>query len=330
MDLLLLGGTRFLGRHAAAEALARGHRVTLFHRGVTGRGTFPEAEHVFGDRDGGLGALAGRRWDAVIDCCGYVPRIVGASARALAGAVGHYAFVSSVSAYASPIAEGADETAATLALEDPASEDVGRYYGALKAACERSVGEVFGDAALVVRPGLIVGPQDPTDRFPYWVRRMARGGDVLVPAAPGRRSQVVDARDLAAWLVTCAERRTAGTFNAVGPEQPLALAEAFERLRAAVGPDARLVPVDEAFLLERGITPWMELPLWVPAEDAALETVSGARAHALGLRCRPLEETARDTLAWDLARPDTAREGSPSLRPEREAELLAAWAARKA
>lgn len=329
MNLLILGGTRFLGRALTEAALAAGHRVTLFHRGRTGADLFPRAERVHGDRDGGLGALAGRRWDAVADCCGYVPRVVGASAVALRDAVGAYAYISSISAYATPFTAGADESAPLAPLADPATEEVtGETYGGLKAACERAVTEVFGARALVVRPGLIVGPHDPTDRFPYWPRRIARGGDVLAPAPADLPVQVIDARDLAAWLLAMLERGAGGTFNAVGPERPLGMAECLARIADAVGGAPRFVWVDGAFLAAHGVEPWVGLPLWVTGDDVPVAQVNGDRAHAAGLRCRPLEDTARDTLAWDLARPDAAREGSPVLAAAREAELLAEWAAR--
>lgn len=326
MKLLVLGGTRFLGRHFVAAALARGHALTLFHRGRTNPELFPEAEHVLGDRDGGLGALAGRTWDAVLDPSGYVPRVVGAAAAALAGRAGQYAFVSSISAYAAPLAPGADESAPLATLADPAVEEVtGETYGGLKAACEREVARAFGEHALVVRPGLIVGPHDSTDRFPYWPRRLARGGEVL---APGRREQpvqVIDARDLAEWLIALLERGASGTYNAAGPAEPLTLGALLEQVALAVGSTGTLTWVDEPFLLERGVQPWTELPLWLPAEEAGLDEVSVQRAVAAGLAFRPLAETARDTLAWDLARPDAARAGSPVLDAAREAELLAAW-----
>ena len=328
MDLLIIGGTRFLGRHFTQAALDAGHRVTLFHRGQTGAELFPRAEHVLGDRDGGLGVLAGRRWDAVVDCCGYFPRVVGASARALREAAAHYTFVSSVSVYASPISEGAAEDAPTAVLADPAVETItGETYGGLKAACEREVTGVYGAQALIVRPGLIVGPFDPTDRFPYWPRRIARGGDVLAPSPPELPVQVIDARDLADWMLAMVERGLAGTYNAVGPDARLSMQECLETIRQATGSQARLVWVDGAFLLERGVEPWMELPLWVTGDDVAHGTLSAARARAAGLGCRPLADTARDTLAWDLARPEAARASSPALAAVKEAELLAAWAA---
>ena len=322
MKLLVLGGTKFLGRAAVEAALARGDEVTLFNRGETNPELFPEAEKLRGDRDGGLSALEGREWDAVIDPSGYVPRVVRASAELLRGSVGHYVFVSSASVYAEPYVPGFDESAPTVELENPESEDVIGDYGALKAACEQVVGEVFPDASTNVRAGLIVGPHDQSGRFTYWPLRISLGGPVLAPAPPEQLVQFVDVRDLGAWLVDAAARRVAGTFNATG--EPIRL----DTVLAACG-DAELVWVDEQFLLDQGIGPWMELPLWVPREAAAFLQMSVAAAVAAGLRFRPVEETARDTLAW-------AREvgaglvaettyGNAGLDPAREAELLAAW-----
>ena len=330
MDLLLFGGTRFLGRHLAAAALAAGHRVTLFHRGRTGAELHPGAERILGDRDGGLAALAGRRWDAVVDLCGYVPRVVGASAGVLREAAGHFTFVSSISAYAMPFTHGADESHALATLADPAVEEVtGETYGGLKAACERAARDGFGNArVLVVRPGLIVGPHDPTDRFPYWPRRLTRGGEVLAPGVPELPVQVIDVRDLAAWMLALVERGVTGAFNAVGPAETLTLRSCLERIATALGAAPQVTWVDEAFLLARGVEPWMGLPLWVTGEDIGHSTVSGARAREAGLRFRPLEDTARDTLVWDMDRPEAARADSPALKAEREAELLAEWAAR--
>ena len=296
--------------------------MTLFNRGQTNPELFPEAEKLRGDRDGDLSALEGKEWDAVIDPSGYVPRVVRASAELLRGSVGHYVFVSSGSVYAEPYVRGYDETAATVELEDPASEDVMRDYGALKAACEEVVREVFPDAHTNVRAGLLVGPHDGSGRFTYWPLRLARSGEPLAPAPPERLVQLIDARDLGAWMVDACERRVSGTFNASGEPVPLG------EVLAACG-DAEPVWVDEEFLLEQGVDPWMELPLWVPAEQEAFLQMSVAKAVAAGLRFRPLEETARDTLAW--ARADGAElvtvtpYGTAGLDPVREAELLEAW-----
>jgi 2'-hydroxyisoflavone reductase len=321
--LLVLGGTKFLGRAAVEAALARGDEVTLFNRGETNPELFPELEKLRGDRDGDLSALEGREWDAVIDPSGYVPRVVRASAELLRGSVGHYVFVSSGSVYAEPYVAGYDESAPTVELADPESEDVLADYGALKAACERVVREVFPDASTNVRAGLIVGPHDSSGRFPYWPLRLSLGGPVLAPAPPDQLVQFVDVRDLGAWLVEACAKGVSGTFNATG--EPVRL----DTVLAACG-DGELVWVDEQFLLDQGVQPWMELPLWVPREAAAFLQMNIAAAVAAGLRFRPLEETARDTLAWaretraELVTQTTY--GHAGLDPAREAELLVLWA----
>lgn len=327
MNVLVLGGTRFLGRHLVEALLARGHAVTLFHRGRSGPDLFPQAERLHGDRDGALQALRGRRWDAAVDTCGYVPRVVRQSVRLLARAVRHYVFVSSISVYPADLAPGADEQAPTLPLRDAASEDVARDYGALKAACEREVAAVFGPRALVVRPGLIVGPHDPTGRFTYWPLRLARGGTVLAPGDPNLPVQLVDARDLAGWIVGCVERGLGGVFNATGPERPLRFGAFLEACAQAVGSDARFEWVAEDFLLARGVQPWTELPLWLPAPQTALARVAIGRALAAGLALRPLEDTARDTLAWARTAPGAASVPAATMTAARERDLLAAWAA---
>lgn len=329
MRILILGGTRFLGRAFVEIALDRGHTLTLFHRGRSGPDLFPQAEHVLGDRDGGLAPLTGRIWDALVDPSGYLPRLVAASCAALAPQVGRMLFVSSISALAEPLAPGATEDAPVATLADPTVETIdGTTYGGLKARCEAVVREACGPRATIVRPGLIVGPHDTTDRFPYWPRRMARGGEVLAPGDPSAPCQLLDVRDLAAWMLVLLERDVAGTFHAAGPAEPLTMADALMRIATAVGRDARLTWVDETFLTEHEVGPWVQMPLWVPAADAAFARVDAARARAAGLTCRPLEDTARDTWAWEQGLPADARAGSPTLSAAREAELLAAWHAR--
>ena len=325
MKLLVLGGTKFLGRAAVEAALARGDEVTLFNRGETNPELFPDVEKVRGDRDGDLSALEGREWDAVIDPSGYVPRVVRASAEALQSSVGHYLFVSSESVYAEPYEPGFDETAATVALEDPTSEDVMRDYGALKAACELVVSEVFPHSHTNVRAGLIVGPHDSSGRFTYWPLRVSLGGEVLAPGPPDRLVQFIDVRDLGAWMVEACAGGVSGTFNATG--EPVG----FDTVLAACG-DADVTWVDEEFLQEHGVGPWLELPLWLPRPSDALQQASVAKAVAAGLRLRPIEETARDTLAW--ARETGAQlvtetpYGNAGLDAAKEAEVLAAWASR--
>jgi 2'-hydroxyisoflavone reductase len=325
MKLLLLGGSKFLGRAAVEEALRRGHEVTLFNRGRTNPELFPEAEHLHGDRDGDLSVLEGRTWDAVIDPSGFVPRVVRASAELLRDAVGHYIFVSSISVYRSFSEAGFDEDAPRIELEDPTVEEVMEYYGGLKAVCEDVVAEVYPGRSANVRAGLLVGPHDPTDRFTYWPRRVAQGGEVLAPAPPDRPVQFVDARDLGAWLVTLAESRTAGAFNATGP--PLPLAELLDSCKRVSGGDATIRWVDEDFLLEQEVEQWMELPLWLAqseAEWAHMQEADVSRALAAGLTFRPLDETVRDTLVWAQARESQRTAEGVGLAPEREAELLAA------
>ena len=334
MRLLVLGGTVFLGRHIAAAALAAGHQVTLYNRGRH-PDVLPQVEQLHGDRDGDLAALAGRTWDAVVDTSGYVPRIVRRGAAALAGAVGHYTFISTISVYRDFSRPAQDEAAPTGTLADPRVEEVGgETYGPLKALCEAAVQEAFPGRALIVRPGLIVGPYDPTDRFTYWPWRFARGGDVLAPGRPERPVQFVDARDLAAWTVRLAAAGTGGVFNATGPEGAppdgvYTAGELLDACRAAGDPGATIVWTDESFLVAQGVRPWTELPLWIPAGDARMANmlrVDCTAARAAGLTFRPVARTVQDTLDWARQRPpDYAwRAGLPA---DREAEVLRAWRA---
>jgi 2'-hydroxyisoflavone reductase len=335
--LLVLGGTKFLGRATVESALEHGHEVTLFNRGETNPELFPQAEKLRGDRDGDLSALEGRDWDAVIDPSGFVPRVVGASTELLRGSVGHYVFVSSISVYDELGQPWFDETGRTVTLDDPTTEDyltIGpvNTYGGLKALCEEVVRDAFPDGHAVVRAGLIVGPNDPTGRFTYWPLRMAGGGAVLAPGDPTRQVQFVDVRDLADWMVRVAENRTTGSFNATGPDPAVTMGEVLQTCDEVAGADARLVWIDEAFLLSQEVGPWMELPLWVTEADTWFLQADVSRAVAAGLRFRLLEETVRDTLAWarqagaGLVTPGQV--GTAGLDPQREAELLEAWSRR--
>jgi 2'-hydroxyisoflavone reductase len=320
MRLLILGGTKFLGRHAVDAALAAGHDVTIFTRGQTNPDLYPEVEHLTGDRDGNLAALEGRTWDGVVDTSGYVPRILRQSAELLRDAVGRYVFVSSISVYAG-FSKPLDESSAVAELEDPATEEIMEHYGALKAACETVIDEVYGDRGANVRAGLIVGPYDPTDRFTYWPRRIAAGGDVLGPGDPDAPVQFVDARDLAAWMVELALAGPGGTFNATGPAEKLTFAGFLDRATAAIGSDANVVWVDEQKVLDAGIEGWSELPLWLPGDDyAGMSQADTRRALDAGLTFRPLEETVLDTLAWD----STVEGDRPTLTREKERIALGA------
>ncbi len=332
MKILIIGGTRFLGRALVEAALDRGDRVTLFHRGSTGAELFPGVERIFGERDRDLDRLGGRTWDAVFDTCGFVPRIVSASARALSGRAGHYTFVSSISVYAEPMAAGSDESARVGTISDPAVEEItGVTYGPLKALCEAAAETALPGRVLHVRAGLLVGPNDYTDRFPYWVRRIRRGGETLIPDAPAQPIQFIDARDAAAWLLRMAERGTCGTFNTTGPRERITLGDFFAEANRVLGGRAAFVPVAPEFLIERGVTPWSEVPLWIPSDAGSMD-VSIARALEKGLAPRSLGDTIRDTLAWLEATGGPAPGGtvlaSPvmaSLCAEREVELLEAW-----
>lgn len=344
MKLLILGGTKFLGRHLVEGARGRGHEVTLFNRGQLNPELFAEVEKLRGDRDGGLDALRGRRWDAVVDTSGYSPRVVRESARLLADAVEHYTFVSSQSAYKDTSVPGVAEDYPLGTITDEQLREAealkqselitapffGEMYGPLKALCERAAEGEMPGRVLNVRAGLIVGPHDYSDRFTYWPRRVAEGGEVLAPADPERQVQFIDARDLAEWILDMVESRRAGTFNAAGPDYKLTMGRLLEACRGATGSDARFVWVDERFMLDAGLGQWMEVPLWVDSSDEGnryFMDVSVERAVAAGLKFRPLAETVRDTLEWDLSRPaETQRRAG--LAREREREVLAAWKAR--
>ena len=334
MNLLILGGGVFLGAATLQSALARGHRVTVFNRGRS-RSAWPAGvEVLIGGRSSDLSALANRRWDAVIDTCGYTPAEVQHSAEALRDS-GRYLFVSSISAYATTHQVPIRETDPLAPGECVARGDRSpAHYGAQKAACEAEVLRAFGERALIVRPGLIVGPGDPTGRFSHWPWRMLDGGAMLLPDAPaGAPLQFIDVRDLGEWMIALVEQRAAGTFNATGPVgaacdwSTLVSTCAAEASARGVTP-AHAVRVSEAFLSERGVRPWSELPLWLPSADTdyhGFMRVSLERAIANGLRTRPLRETAAAAMNEGVPPPDDPRRAGRLTR-EREAELLAAWA----
>jgi 2'-hydroxyisoflavone reductase len=323
MHILILGGTQFLGRHAVDVALARGHLVTLFNRGQTRPDLFPDVEKLRGDRDGDLTALTGRDFDAVIDTSGRVPRLVAETLDAL-GAVGHYTFVSTISVYAD-LSIPPTESSPLAELKEP-TEVWEEAYGELKVLCENVVRELLPDA-FIPRPGLIVGPWDPTGRFTYWPTRLAAGGRVLAPLPADADTQVIDARDLAEWIVRAAEERLAGTYNAVGPITTRE--HVLETCRSVAGTDAELVWVDPGFLHEQGVAEWMELPLWLYDEQyRGMLSVDPAPAFAAGLLTRPLAETVRDTLAWALS--DEAPSGFPAgLDREKEQAVLDGWSSKE-
>ncbi len=311
MKILILGGTVFLGRHLTELALARGYEVTLFHRGKRGADLFPDVERRIGDRLNDLSALARGEWDAVLDTSGQHPAAVRSAARLLSGRAGHYTFTSTISVFS-------DFSKAPVTLDSPLHEpapldELGNEmegYGPRKVGCEVQATTFDGPVA-VVRPGLIVGPYDPTERFTWWVRRAQRGGALIAPGPPERPVQLIDARDLAGWMLDLAAMSFAQVIAALpGPE------------------GTRAVWMDESFLLAQEVGPWMELPLWVPEDMPGFQRVDCSGAIAAGLSFRPIAETARDTRAWAKDNPPAPGAPKTGLSPEREAALLAAWAAR--
>lgn len=337
MKLLVLGGTRFVGRHLVEAALDRGHELTLFNRGITNPHLFPGVERIPGDRGGDLSGLSGRRWDVAVDVNGYLPGFVRAAAERLAGAVDRYVFVSTVSVYAGFRQTGLTEEAPLKKLPDGgtnAGTVTRESYGGLKALCESAVREILPQRSLIVRPGLVAGPHDPTGRFPYWPWRVARGGEVLAPESPDLPVQLIDARDLGEWIVRCVEAGEAGTYNAVGPGRPLTFGEVLETCREVAGSDARFTWVDRDFLLENDVEPFTGVPLWLGGPEAiGFNSISNQKAVSAGLTFRPLADTVRDTLAWldelggEIHRSLGADYRGP-LPPEREADLLRKWRAR--
>jgi 2'-hydroxyisoflavone reductase len=338
LRLLVLGGTRFIGLHMTEYALQRGHTLTFFNRGKTNADRFPEIERIRGDRNGDIGGLAGRQWDAVIDNSGYLPRQVQATAALLEPNVGRYVFVSSISVYPD-FAVPRDEDSPVGKLADATIEKVdGDTYGPLKALCEQAASKEFGPArTTLIRPGLIVGPDDNTDRFTWWPARAARGGAMLAPGTPRDRIQVIDVRDLARFMIEAIERGTGGTFNLVSPPGRFTMGQLLDASVAAarrlakptVAPTVTWVPA--GFLAAQKIEPWSDMPVWLPAsgDSAAFADTSAARALQAGLSVRPLRETVFDTLAWHLRRP-VAERGTlkAGLSADRELAALAAWRAR--
>ncbi len=320
MRLLLIGGTRFVGRHVVEAAVAAGHDVTVFHRGLSEPPDLPEVEHVHGDREGGLDALAGRTWDAAVDACGYAPRIVRLSVDALARGAERYCFVSSESVYAEPLPPVVTEEAPLATLG--ASSGEWGWYGPLKVLCERVVRARLGaDRSLVVRPGYVVGPHDPTDRFTSWVRRASLGGTMVAPGDGGDRVQVIDGRDLGAFVVRLLEDGATDAFNADGP--PVTLRELLDTCIRVAGSDTNVVWIPADVVEGRRLAELF--PIWEAGASGAA-VMDTTRARSAGLRTRPLEETIADTLAWDRDRglPPLGAGPSPELEAALAAELRGA------
>jgi 2'-hydroxyisoflavone reductase len=338
LRMLILGGTRFLGPALVEYALARGHVLTLFNRGQSNPGHFPTVETLIGDRDarGGYAALAGsRRWDVVIDVPATLPRWVNGAADALADRTDHYLFVSTISVFRDYSQPGIAEDGPLHAPGDPLAERMGQtadtQYGPLKVRSELVAAERFRNVT-IVRPGLIVGPGDLSDRFSYWPVRIEKGGDVLAPGAMDDPVQYVDVRDLGEWIVRLAEARVLGTFNATGPAQPTTIAELLHGIKAVTTAGAQFTWVDADFLARQQVRGWSDMPVWMPARGATagFMRIACGKAHAAGLTFRPLADTARATQAWYHSRPASEQERlRAGIAPDRERAVLAAWRAER-
>jgi 2'-hydroxyisoflavone reductase len=330
--ILTIGGTQFIGRHFVQAALDGGHEVTVFHRGRTGAGLFPDAAHLTGDRDQDLGALAAGAWDATVDFCAYLPEQVSALAAALGGRGGRHMLISSVSAYRTPAPAGYGEDWPLAQPPGPAVREVtNETYGGLKVACERAALAAYGAAATtIVRPTYVIGPHDHTYRLTWWVERLARGGQVLAPGDPADPIQVIDARDQASWMLALLEGSVAGAFHAVSPEPPFGFGALLEAIAAVVAPaGTELTWVDSEFLRAAGLDD-TALPLWPGAnlDDASLSAASGAAARATGLAPRPLADSVADIHAHEAQSPTPVPAGT-GIDAAREADLLVAWLARE-
>jgi 2'-hydroxyisoflavone reductase len=327
MRILIIGGTRFLGRHLVEAALERSHDVTLFNRGKSNPALFPQLETILGDRESDVNKLEGRIWDAVIDVAGYVPRIVRLSAEVLKENVARYVFISSISVYENFSKVGINEADAVGKLQNETVEEItGETYGPLKALCEQVVQDTFGaERTLIVRPGLIVGPHDPTDRFTYWPVRVARGGEVLAPQKPEAPIQVIDVRDLANFIIKLIQDNASGVYNATGPDYELTIGKLLDVSKQISGSDANFQWASVESLSQNKVEPWSDMPTWVPddEEGAGFSRIEISKAIEAGLRFRPLEETVRDTLEWAQTRPAN-HEWRAGLTAEREAQVLAA------
>ncbi|MDZ5713182.1 NAD-dependent epimerase/dehydratase family protein [Jeotgalibacillus haloalkalitolerans] len=324
MKLLILGGTKFLGRHIAESAVNKGHEVTLFNRGQTNTSLFPDAEKLTGDRNGDLSALKNGTWDAVIDVSGYTPSQVRKTAELLRGRVNHYTLISTISVYEDytngPAVEGVTKLAE---LKEDTEEVNGATYGPLKQQCEEVVKEQYGDRSLIIRPGLIVGPHDPTDRFTYWVWRAQKGGEALAPGKPERKVQWIDVRDLSEWTIQMIENKKSGTFNAAGGDPLPTMEKYLETAKKVANSDVRYQWVSDEVLTEHEAGPFVEVPFWLPVSEHHPDgflLADASKAISKGLTFRPLEETISDTLLWLNERKN--HEWQAGLTEERERKLL--------
>ena len=331
--LLILGGTRFLGPALVESAKKAGWSITLFNRGKSNPGRFPELEQLHGDRNESTKPLEGRKWDAVVDTSGYFPRQIRSAMESLKGNIGQYVFISSISVYAD-MSTPCDESSKVATTKDENAEKVtGENYGALKALCEQAAEKAMPGRVTNIRPGLIVGPDDGSDRFTYWPVRVARGGDVLAPGAPPDPVQFIDVRDLADFTIRCLDTKTTGVFNANGPAKPLGIGGLLDSCKSVSGSDAKFIWVPASFLEEQKVEAWSDMPVWLPptGETAGANSTSIARAMAKGLAFRPITVTVKDTLEWWRTLPKERQEKMKSgLTAAREAAVLEAWREKRA
>ncbi len=336
MKILIIGGTKFSGRHLVKAALDNNHEVTIFHRGNHPAGDLGDVEEILGDRNFDLEKLENRSWNSVVDMCGYLPQWVESSTNSLKDSVPKYVFISSISAYSDLSAPDFDEntTLARLTHEqqerfaeiDPkgdfVAKDLGEMYGALKVLCEEEVLKTFPENNLIIRPGLIIGEYDFTDRFTYWVMRVAKGGEVLAPGAPDAFAQFIDAKDLAEWIVRLIETDETGIYNAVTKPFELTFGKMLNDINVLSESDAEFTWVSEEFLEENDVAPWSDMPLHLPESLANMETANVDAAYAKGLAARDLKDTIRDTLNWRKTVDDEMKAG---ISANLEKELLKKW-----
>jgi 2'-hydroxyisoflavone reductase len=335
MKVLILGGTRFLGKALVEEGLKRGHEMTLFNRG-NHNFELPEVEQLVGDRDGDVSQLENKKFDLVMDTCGFTPHHIRKIAAVLGDNIEHYTYISSISVYADwiPLYITEDYHLQSMPVEQLKDVEEGRvspyeHYGALKVLCEAEAEKHWPGRVLQVRAGQLVGPFDYTDRLPYWVQRVTEGGDILVPGRPERPVQMIDVKDIASWVFTMAENKNAGAFNVTGPEYELTMQELLNTCKAVTNSEAKFVWANEQFVLNQQIQPWTDMPLWIP-EDFPLpgenqpwkgtHSISIKKALDAGLSFRPLAETIHDIYQWEKARTDSERKAG--ITREKEQELL--------
>lgn len=327
MRILILGGTGFIGPHQVEAALGRGHQVTIFNRGKSGPDMFPQVENLVGDRDNDLSALKGKKWDAVIDNSGFVPRWVKQSAELLKPTVGQYLYMSSISIYADTSVIGLAENGKLHKLEDPNAEDPSNgNYGGMKALSEQYLSTSFPNTATLMRSGLVVGPGDPTDRFTYWPVRVFEGGEVLAPGTPKDPIQCIDVRDLARWTIEAVENRYYGAYNLTGPYHQMTMGEFLDTVKSTTNSQADLTWVTADFLAQEKVTPWKDMPLWVPPDSnsAGFVRIDVSKAVNAGLTFRPIADTVQDSLAW-YRTVNPNEQLKAGLSKTREAELLKKW-----